>query len=64
MCKVMEDMRNEAVEKRNIEFANTLLKLGKLTVEEIAASAGLTYSSARFFYLHFYPVKPNLIGTF
>ena len=31
MCKVMEDMRNEAVEKRNIEFANTLLKLGKLT---------------------------------
>ena len=42
MCKVMEDMRNEAVEKRNIEFANTLLKLGKLTVEEIAASAGLT----------------------
>ena len=42
MCKVMEDMRNEAVEKRNIEFANTLLKLGKLTVEEIAAYAGLT----------------------
>jgi len=46
MCKVMEDMRNEsaktAVEKRNIEFANTLLKLGKLTIEEIAESAGLT----------------------
>ena len=33
MCKVLEDMRNEsartAVEKRNIEFANTLLKLGR-----------------------------------
>jgi len=46
MCKVMEDMRNEsakiAVEKRNVEFANTLLKLGKLTFEEVAASAGLT----------------------
>ena len=46
MCKVMEDMRNEAaksaVEKRNIEFASTLLKLGKLTIEEIAESAGLT----------------------
>ena len=51
MCKVMEDMRNEsaktAVEKRNIEFANTLLKLGKLTVEEIAASAGLTIDRVR-----------------
>ena len=46
MCKVMEDMRNEsaktAVEKRNIEIASTLLKLGKLTIEEIAESAGLT----------------------
>ena len=51
MCKVMEDMRNEsaktAVEKRNIEFANTLLKLGKLTVEEIATSAGLTIDRVR-----------------
>ena len=40
MCKVLEDMRNEAaksaVEKRNIEFASTLLKLGKLTIKEIA----------------------------
>ena len=46
MCSVLEEMRNEsakrAVENRNIEVANTLLKLGKLTVEEIAASAGLT----------------------
>ena len=46
MCKVMEDMRNEtakaAVEKRNVEVAKTLLKLGKLTIEEIASSAGLT----------------------
>ena len=40
MCKVLEDMRNEAaksaVEKRNIEFASTLLKLGKLTIKGIA----------------------------
>ena len=46
MCKVMEDMRNEsaraAVENRNVEVAKSLLKLGKLTLEEIAASAGLT----------------------
>ena len=51
MCKVMEDMRNEsaktAVEKRNIEIASTLLKLGKLTIEEIAESAGLTIDRVR-----------------
>lgn len=51
MCKVLEDMRNEAakseVEKRNIEFASTLLKLGKLTIEEIAESAGLTIDRVR-----------------
>ena len=51
MCKVLEDMRNEAaksaVEKRNIEFSSTLLKLGKLTIEEIAESAGLTIDRVR-----------------
>lgn len=51
MCKVLEDMRNEAaksaVEKRNIEFASTLLKLGKLTIEEIAESVGLTIDRVR-----------------
>lgn len=51
MCKVLEDMRNEsaraAVEHRNVEFANTLLKLGKLTFEEVAESAGLTIEQVK-----------------
>lgn len=51
MCKVLEDMRNEsaraAVEHRNVEVANTLLKLGKLTFEEVAESAGLTIEQVK-----------------
>ncbi|MDO4804365.1 MAG: hypothetical protein Q4A32_06060 [Lachnospiraceae bacterium] len=55
MCKVMEDMRNEAaidgakkaVAKRNIEFARSLIQLGKLTIDEIAASAGLTVEQVK-----------------
>ena len=40
MCKVMEDMRNEAAKeaarKNQIETAKSLLLLGKLTYAEIA----------------------------
>lgn len=46
MCKVMEDMRlsvaEETAERTKIESAMNLLKLGKLTVEEIANSIGLS----------------------
>ena len=42
MCKIMEDMRNEAVAARNIEFARKLIARGKDTVEEIAELTGLT----------------------
>ncbi len=42
MSKVMEEMRNESAEHRSVEIAKNLLKLGKLTFEEIASSAGLT----------------------
>ena len=42
MCKVVEDMRNESAERRSVEIARNLLKLDKLTFEEIALSAGLT----------------------
>ena len=38
MCKVMEDMREET----KIEAAINLLKLGKLTIEEIAKAIGLS----------------------
>ncbi|MBR1854878.1 MAG: hypothetical protein IJ794_17325 [Lachnospiraceae bacterium] len=42
MCKVLEDMRNETIEKVQIENAKSLLQLGKLTVEEIANAIGLS----------------------
>ena len=46
MCKVMEDMRNEAAKeaarKNSIETAKSLLLLGKLTYAEIAQATKLT----------------------
>ena len=40
MCKIMEDMRNEAVQKAELksarETAERLIKKGKMTLEEIA----------------------------
>ncbi len=47
MCKVMEDMRNETIERRNIEVAKSLYMLGKLTIEEIASTAGLTIDKVK-----------------
>ena len=46
MCKVMEDMRNEAAKevarKNSIETAKSLLLLGKLMYAEIAQATKLT----------------------
>ncbi|MDY2627142.1 MAG: hypothetical protein SOW08_02310 [Lachnospiraceae bacterium] len=42
MCKIMDDMKREAVQKRNYEFAETLLAMKKLTNEEIAQAAEIT----------------------
>ena len=42
MCKIMEDMRNEAVVASEREVARNLLKIGKLSVEDIALATGLT----------------------
>lgn len=36
MCKILEDMRNEAAEKTTKENARRLLKLGKIKVDEIS----------------------------
>ena len=40
MCKIMEDMRNEAAQKAELksarETAERLIKKGKMTLEEIA----------------------------
>lgn len=42
MCRVMEDMRNETAREERITMAQRLLKLGKLSYEEIAETAVLT----------------------
>jgi predicted HTH domain antitoxin len=42
MCKVLEDMRNEAAEQRSIVMVIKMLKNGKLSIEEIAEISGLT----------------------
>ncbi len=36
MCKIMEDMRNEAALSNARETAERLIKKGKMTLEEIA----------------------------
>ena len=41
MCKMLEDMRNEAARQNSIETARILLSLGKLSYEEIAKSIRL-----------------------
>ncbi len=41
MCKVMEDMRNETINHRNIEVAEAMIKDGNLTLELIAKYSGL-----------------------
>ena len=45
MCKIMEDMRNEAAREtaklNSIDMARMLLALGKLSYEEIAQSVRL-----------------------
>ncbi|MCR5322035.1 MAG: PD-(D/E)XK nuclease family transposase [Lachnospiraceae bacterium] len=36
MCKVMEDMRNEAIERERIEMAQDMIRDGELSLEQIA----------------------------
>lgn len=42
MCKAMEDMRNEAIRECSIDHAKKMLKIVKMTFEEIAECSGLT----------------------
>lgn len=51
MCKIMEDMRNEAAKEaerlKAIQFAINLLNRGKETIEEIAEDSGLTLAEVQ-----------------
>ena len=41
MCKTLEDMRNEVILEERKKIANSLLKIEKLSYEEISRCAGL-----------------------
>ena len=47
MCKAMEEMRNEAVEKDRIENAMKMIKDGKLSVEKIAEYTSLALDKVK-----------------
>ena len=51
MCKIMEDMKNEAAHKaereKAIKSARAILALGKLSYEEIADSLELTVDEVK-----------------
>lgn len=47
MCKVMEDMRREVVEEDRIDKAKGLLKIGKLSFEEIASVMELSVDTVK-----------------
>ena len=47
MCKVMEDMRNEASKEKAIQIAKRMLDSGKLTYEESAEFADLTVEEVK-----------------
>jgi len=47
MCDVLDEMKNEAVERASIEHAKEMLKTGKLTLEEISICSGLSIDKIR-----------------
>ena len=47
MCKVMEDMRNEAIERERIEIAMDMTKEGELPLEKIAKYSKLTLEKVK-----------------
>ena len=42
MCRVMEEMRDDAIHDRNVEMAEKLIKRGRDSLEEIAELTELT----------------------
>ena len=47
VCRAFEEYGNEKVAERNIEFAENLIKKNKLTLEEVAETAGLTLEQVK-----------------
>ena len=42
MCKIMDEMKREAIQEERYEFAENLLNMKKLTKEEIAQAANIS----------------------
>ena len=42
MCKIMDEMKREAVQEERYEFAENLLNMKKLTKEEITQAANIS----------------------
>lgn len=47
MCDIWDDVRNEGLKEGKIEVAKELIKNGKLSLEDIAASTGFTVDEIR-----------------
>ena len=47
MCDILDEMRNEAAEKKACEIAIKLIKVGKLSLDEIADTSGLSIEKVR-----------------
>lgn len=47
MCEIWDEVRNEGMNKARIEFAQKMIKVGKLSLEEIADYSGLTLDKVR-----------------
>lgn len=47
MCDVLDEMKNEAVERANIEHAKAMIKDGMLSLEKIAEYSGLSLDKIR-----------------
>ena len=47
MCEIWEEIRNEGKIEASIENAKSMIKLGKLSLEEIAVCSGLSIEKVR-----------------
>ena len=47
MCDIWDEVRNEGIEKNKLETAQKMLKVGKLSMEEIAEYSGLPLEKVR-----------------
>ncbi len=47
MCKIMEDMRNEAVQNKAKKTTVHLIKSGKMSLEEIAEATELSLDAVK-----------------